>query len=340
MNKVSIIVPVYKVEQYLARCVDSIVKQTYKNIEIILVDDGSPDNSGKICDELAMTDDRISVIHKDNGGLSSARLAGFKVATGRYIQFVDSDDFIEPTMTENLVEAMEKKNADLCFCGYNTIHGSHTTPTLLPYQEELITGTQDILQQYILPLFGNGGQGEISIPGFTCIRLYKKELLDDTHFQSERIYFLEDHILNLLYVTKVHSIAIVNKPLYNYCVNFTSLSNCYRKNKWQMYCNILKWYDEYIRVNGIKGADHRLHNFKISALCATVDNAVNTGSFSSFTDEIMSLYSDCSFKRTLKQAPFRFKPDSQSLTINMLKLHMLKSLYKFRFNRIMKSKQQ
>lgn len=340
MNTVSIIVPVYKVEQYLSRCVDSIIKQTYKDIEVILVDDGSPDNSGKMCDYLALTDARIKVIHKENGGLSSARLTGFKAATGKYIQFVDSDDYIEHTMTEKLVRGMEKQKADLCFCGYNTIHGSQSTRSLLPYQEESIKGSQNILQQYVLPLFGHGGQGEISIPGFTCVRLYRKDLLEDAHFQSERKFYLEDHILNLMYVKKVHTIAIVNEPLYNYCVNFASLSNCYRKNKWQMYCNIFGWYDVYIKDNGIKGADSRLYNFKMSALCATVDNAVNIGSYSGFREEIMPLYNDSIFKRTIKQASFRFKLDTQSLTINLLKLHMLKPLYKFRYNRINKAKQQ
>ena len=116
MNTVSIIVPVYKVEQYLVRCVDSIIKQTYRDIEIILVDDGSPDNSGKMCDYLALTDARVKVIHKENGGLSSARLAGFKAAKGKYIQFVDSDDYIEHTMTEKLVSCMEKQKPDMSLC--------------------------------------------------------------------------------------------------------------------------------------------------------------------------------------------------------------------------------
>lgn len=91
--KISIVIPVYNVEKYLQECVDSVVKQSYKNIEIILVDDGSKDNSPKLCDELAKTDDRIKVIHKENGGLSSARNAGMKVITGDYFVFLDSDDY-------------------------------------------------------------------------------------------------------------------------------------------------------------------------------------------------------------------------------------------------------
>ena len=101
---VSIIVPIYKVEKYLKQCLDSILNQTYENIEIILVDDGSPDNCGKICDEYASNDKRIRVIHKENGGLSSARNAGLDVATGEYISFIDSDDYVSENFIKRLYD--------------------------------------------------------------------------------------------------------------------------------------------------------------------------------------------------------------------------------------------
>ena len=110
---VSIVVPVYNVEKYLNRCIFSIVNQTYKNIEIILVDDGSGDNSGTICDEWAEKDARIKVIHKSNGGLSSARNVGVSAVQGEYISFIDSDDYIRPTMIKDLVLCCEKFNADI-----------------------------------------------------------------------------------------------------------------------------------------------------------------------------------------------------------------------------------
>lgn len=100
MCEISIIVPIYKVERYLKRCVDSILNQTFTDFELILVDDGSPDNCGRICDEYAEKDNRIYVIHKENGGLSDARNAGLDYATGQYIIFVDSDDFVEPDLLE------------------------------------------------------------------------------------------------------------------------------------------------------------------------------------------------------------------------------------------------
>ena len=116
-ERVSIVVPVYNVQEYLKRCVDSILAQTYENMEIILVDDGSKDSSGQICDSYAEKDNRIRVIHKENGGSNSARLAGVRAAMCEYICFVDSDDWIEPVMIEKMMEAAEREQADIVASG-------------------------------------------------------------------------------------------------------------------------------------------------------------------------------------------------------------------------------
>ncbi len=116
-NLISIIVPIYKVEEYLRKCIDSLVNQTYKNLEIILVDDGSPDNCGSICDEAALRDSRIKVVHKKNGGLSDARNAGMQVATGKYISFIDSDDFVTLDFYQTMIEVMKKNDCDIVECG-------------------------------------------------------------------------------------------------------------------------------------------------------------------------------------------------------------------------------
>lgn len=115
---VSVIVPIYKVEQYLPQCIDSIIGQTYKDLEIILVDDGSPDACGRICDKYARKDKRIKVYHKENGGLSDARNYGIRMATGEYLGFVDSDDWVEPEMFESLVRTADENHADIVSCGF------------------------------------------------------------------------------------------------------------------------------------------------------------------------------------------------------------------------------
>ena len=120
-KKISIIVPIYNVEQYLDKCIESLVNQTYKNLEIILIDDGSKDNSRKIVNSWTAKDNRIKSIHKKNGGLSDARNAGMKIATGDYIGFVDSDDWINYKMYEVLINNLEKYNADISACAINKI---------------------------------------------------------------------------------------------------------------------------------------------------------------------------------------------------------------------------
>ena len=115
---ISIVMPVYNVEKYLEKAVNSVIKQTYKNLEIILVDDGSKDSSGVLCDELAKKDTRIKVIHQENAGLSAARNAGIKLATGKYIGFMDSDDLIAENMYETLYNALIKNGAKLAMCDY------------------------------------------------------------------------------------------------------------------------------------------------------------------------------------------------------------------------------
>ena len=124
---ISVIIPIYKVEDYLDECISSVVNQTHKNLEIILVDDGSPDNCGMMCDEWAKKDDRIKVVHKSNGGLSDARNAGLNIAVGEYIAFIDSDDFIMPNMFEELYSAFDTPEIDIVACGITNHDGQKQT---------------------------------------------------------------------------------------------------------------------------------------------------------------------------------------------------------------------
>ena len=141
---ISVIVPVYNVAEYLSRCVDSILAQSYENLQIILVDDGSTDDSGKICEEYAKKDARIQVIHQNNGGLSSARNAGLDLASGEYIGFVDSDDWIEPEMYAEMLARMEKYDAQLVCAGRCDVDGGtgEKTRGLCPEREECISGEE------------------------------------------------------------------------------------------------------------------------------------------------------------------------------------------------------
>ena len=143
---ISIIVPIYKVEIYLRKCIDSIVNQTYKNIEILLIDDGSPDNCGIICDEYAKKDERIKVIHKENGGLSDARNYGIEASTGDYIIFIDSDDYVSESMCENLLICALENNADIVSCNFKEIYIDNNREKI---NKQSIKKSLEIFRSYI-----------------------------------------------------------------------------------------------------------------------------------------------------------------------------------------------
>lgn len=149
---ISVIVPVYNVEKYLRKCVKTIQQQTYEDLEIILVDDGSPDECPIICDELSQHDNRIKVIHKENGGLSSARNEGLNVASGDYVTFVDSDDAINPQMYERMLHSIFDHNADISMCGCNTLTDKGVVLATDEFAEGKIYEGEDLIRNIILPL--------------------------------------------------------------------------------------------------------------------------------------------------------------------------------------------
>lgn len=149
---ISVIVPVYNVEKYLRKCVESILNQTYTDLEVILVDDGSTDNCPQICDGLAALDSRIRVVHKSNGGLSSARNAGIDIAKGEYVGFVDSDDTINPQMYERMLQAMSATNADISMCGCNTVADSGIILAVDRFAEGRIYEGDELICDIVFPL--------------------------------------------------------------------------------------------------------------------------------------------------------------------------------------------
>ncbi|WP_088070505.1 glycosyltransferase family 2 protein [Gottfriedia luciferensis] len=191
--EISIIVPVYKVEQYLKKCIDSILGQTFKDFELILVDDGSPDLCGKICDEYAELDNRVKVIHKENGGLSSARNAGIKIAKGKYIAFVDSDDFIHLKMYEILHNYAEKHSSDIVICDYLEVDEDEvidTTSLNEQFNEENYTNIEALYE-----LYTNMGVQFVVVWN----KLFKRHLFDNLNFEENKIHEDEFIAHRLLY---------------------------------------------------------------------------------------------------------------------------------------------
>lgn len=206
MELISVIVPVYKVEAYLDKCVGSIVAQTYKNLEIILVDDGSPDRSGEICDEWAKKDPRIRVIHKENGGQATARNAGMAVATGKYIAFVDSDDWIDPQMYQSLHDTMITTDSDIVSCGAKRVWLDGT-----PSQEVLSVKQDCVLEHNAAMEAMIIGNGLVQIP---CNKLYRTYLSEGISFPTGVI--CEDEFWTWQMVARAKRVAIIMDSYYNY----------------------------------------------------------------------------------------------------------------------------
>ena len=189
---ISVIVPVYKVEKYLNRCIDSILNQTWKNLEIILVDDGSPDKCGTICDEYQLRDERIRVIHKPNGGLSDARNAGLDIASGNFIGFVDSDDFIHPEMFRNLMSILTVHHADIAQCSYRKVTDEIPVDPGEPGNLKILTSTGALEQLYTPYLVDYV---------VAWNKLYKKSLFDGIRFPVGKIHEDEATTYKLFYRT-------------------------------------------------------------------------------------------------------------------------------------------
>lgn len=212
--KISIIIPVYKVEQYLPKCVDSILAQTYQDWELLLIDDGSPDNSGKICDEYAQKDKRIRVFHKENGGVSSARNLGLDYAEGKYIWFVDSDDWIENDAISNLLCQQGIGNADVCFFGLKPYPGGvppFSFESILNNQTKELFSETENCGVVIAKIEQCGGFG------WTCNKIFKNSIIKEHNIRfDQRFSIQEDHLFTLSYVMHVKSISVVSLSPYNY----------------------------------------------------------------------------------------------------------------------------
>lgn len=207
---ISVIIPVYNVETYLSRCIDSILNQTFSDFELILVDDGSTDSSGKICDEYTEKDFRVKAVHKTNGGLSSARNTGIENSSGKYISFADSDDYISSDYLEYLYMLIKKYNADMVSASYILTYSDKTDfSSFRKPDEKLIESTSNILQFYLK-------QDKIHRKNDypVWIKLYKKELFSDIRFPDGKIY--EDNIVNFKILKNCSRYVKSTKIIYAY----------------------------------------------------------------------------------------------------------------------------
>ena len=234
---ISIIIPVYKVEKYLEKCIQSVINQTYENLQIILVDDGSPDNCGKICDEYAKKDHRIEVIHKSNGGLSDARNKGLEIAKGEYIGFVDSDDYIEADMYEVLYNLLKQYNADVSICNFYTVSQGKIS---IKNADNGINEYNriEILKEILL---------DKNIQSYAWNKLYKKELFDEIKYPVGKKY--EDIGTTFYLLEKCNKVVVTGKPEYYYINRQDSIVNNVTETTITDYIELIMQRYDYIEEN-------------------------------------------------------------------------------------------
>lgn len=266
---ITIIVPVYNAEKFIDKCIKSILKQTFKNFELILINDGSKDDSYKICEHYTNIDNRIYLINKDNSGVSSARNIGINMANGEYLMFVDSDDWINEDMLENMYNEITKQENDLIICGEKAqeLNGRFIIRT---FNEDRTIKLKDIKESEFYELIST-----YSIYG-PCRKLYKLNLVNKNNIRfNENLTVYEDLMFNIEYLKYVKYIRVIKSIYYNYMLNDNSLTR--KEFTKALYCNFIFIYSELIKfLNGINIFENKIKDFVISQLGDTYLKYINS----------------------------------------------------------------
>lgn len=288
MPKISVIVPVYRVEKYLGRCVNSLLGQTLSDIEIILVDDGSPDGCPALCDEFAKKDGRIKVLHKENEGLGLARNSGMNLAVGEYIAFVDSDDYVKSEMYRTLYEAAQRENADIAMCGLCCIGGimsakENDVQNINCFDGYTVFDGKEGIDRLMLDISGAlPKEDQDSRYGFSSVKnIYRKEVLEKNkiRFLSEKEVMSEDVFFLLDFLDKCECAVGVPGAFYCYCRNGQSLSKSYRSDRFEK-CRLI--------IDGINGV-----------LSKRMDESV----YKIYTDRLFQAYARAACMQEIQFAP-------------------------------------
>ena len=318
-KKISIIMPAYNCGNLIDRSIESLLNQTYTNFEVVIVDDGSTDNTGEYCDSWAKKDSRIKVIHKQNGGPSSARNVGISRATGDYVYFIDSDDALKPNGLEVLLETMQKDDVDLVICGYEVSCGKESRQVCLPTRHGINSGdTQQFLEMFNKVLFNS-----------LCNKLFKKEKIKN--FLNEEIKWGEDLQFNLEYFKGVQTYTIIEDCLYIYYIygNSGSLTSMSLKKKYDQ--NIKSIPERIKHVKALFGNNKLI----LSATCGDFVNVskevirdlvLNADNYKQVKKDMKSIINHSLLRKTLGY----YVPDCRNDKIMklLLKLKMAKLIYK------------
>lgn len=293
-QKVSIVVPVYNVEKYLRRCVDSLIAQSYLNLEILLVDDGSKDSSLSICKEYELKDSRIRVFHKENEGLGLTRNYGIERATGEYITFVDSDDYLTSDAIAVMLDRAIATNADVVIATH--YYKNKVQEVAIP--ERLYSG-DEIKKVLMVHMMGNKGNKLDALSYTAWGKLYKKELFTKNNlvFPSERKLIWEDLAFSVEAYPLCEKVYVLHKPVYYYCFNEGSLTHTYKPNKLELVMELYHYMGTKIQELGLpKAAQYRLNTNFIGHIRTCIKLEVFYADKNGFGTAIQNIRKICSRK--------------------------------------------
>lgn len=293
MPRVSIIVPVYNVSKYLRRCLDSLINQTLNDIEIIIVNDGSTDNSFNICQQYANIDKRIVLINKENGGLSSARNEGLKYVTSRYVAFVDSDDYVDRNMYLTLYSKLQENNLDTVFCGY---YKQNKLGEFIKCQEtagyKCYSDKSDI-NKFLMNMIGSEPSYEHTAKYFMTVwrALYSMDIIKRNKILFKN-YISEDVIFHFDYLINSARVGIIPNCFYYYCLNQESLSCTYKKDRFIKDCIVYKSLQELIKKQNMTDYNIFLDKYLLMRaridICAIFNHAFGLSEIRKNINEIIS----------------------------------------------------
>lgn len=327
---VSVIIPVYNNQQYIDECVKSVINQTYSNIEIVLVDDGSTDKSGDMCDSWAKTDNRIKVVHKANAGLGMARNTGLDNTSGDYVQFLDSDDYISRDCIEVLISHIQNRNAEVVYCKYARFDAEKIYSDSVSYSNERISTGDGIIEDVLLEMVGSLPNARLD-SGFdmsACTALYSTSLIKKNafRFKSEREYISEDLLFNIEVLRVANTVIAIEDQLYFYRINDNSLTTTYNPLRFSkdkiMYEYLKAYLGSFLEE---KRYSLRVQRYMLARARVCINQIVRADEKNA-TKEIALICDDETIVGILKHYPINKNPFKQRVFNFFLKYRMPKVL--------------
>ena len=316
---VSVIIPIYNVEKYLDRCITSVVNQTYGNLEIILVDDGSPDNCPAICDEWAEKDSRIKVIHKENEGLGMARNTGIDNASGDYIFFFDSDDYVDVAVAEKCVSAITENKSDAVIFGRYDVYEDGTVKETGVETEKLLFDSEGIKNELLPGMFTYDMGFGVSV----CCKMFdlNKIRQNNIRFKSEKEIISEDTYFILEFFTKASSVRVICDSLYFYFNRSNSLSRSFKKDRQINNDTFLKkcldFAEKACLPESVKThLKVRYHNYTLAVLKQIFSSDLKT---KEKKKEIYSVFSDPVLHSTLESGVLKLESSKSKMFFSLIK---------------------